>query len=73
MSEPIVKHSCPQSKSEQKLPTIAEVIADPCIHFRLKRWLAEALNADPVDACQDAELLAKLLERRLTEKIGKWS
>jgi hypothetical protein len=73
MSEPIVKHPCPQSKSEEKIPTIAEVIADPSIHFRLKKWLAEALDADPVDAYLDADLLTKLLERRLTEKIGRWS
>lgn len=64
MASAIVKHP---------VPTIAEVIADPSIRFRLKKWLQEAIDADPVDAYQDALLLAEVLKRRLNEKPGRWS
>ena len=73
MSEQIVKHHSPQSNSEQEIPTIAEVISDPSVTFRLKRWIQEAIDADPIDAYQDAILLAKLLKHRLTDNPGKWS
>jgi hypothetical protein len=39
----------------------------------LKKWLQEAIDADPVDAYQDALLLAEVLKRRLNEKPGRWS
>ena len=62
MSGPIVKH----------VPSIAEVIADPSVRFQLKKWIQEAIDADPVDAYQDAVLLAEVLKRRLNETPGRW-
>lgn len=47
------------------LPSIEEVLRSPGTSF----WLRNALNAasfrDPVDAVNDAELLFRLLQRRL--------
>ena len=51
--------------------TIAEVIADPSVHIRLKRWLVEAIDADPVDALADAKLLYLLLKHDKT-RISHW-
>ena len=62
MSGPIVKH----------VPSIAEVIADPSARFQLKKWIQEAIDADPVDAYQDAVLLAAILKCRLKEKPARW-
>jgi hypothetical protein len=50
-------------------PAIPELLADPCITFRLKRWLREALTADPLDACYDAQLLAAVLRQRVEELL----
>jgi hypothetical protein len=63
MSDRIVKH----------VPSIPEVIADPSVRFRLKKWIQEAIDADPVDAYHDAVLLVALLEVRLQDKPGRWS
>ena len=62
MSGQIVKH----------VPSIAEVIADPSVRFQLKKWIQEAIDADPVDAYEDAVLLAEVLKRRLNEAPGRW-
>jgi len=35
----------------------------------LKRWLREALTADPLDACYDAQLLAAVLRQRVEELL----
>jgi len=47
-----------------KLPTIDEVLATPSASFWLKLALRGALARDPVDAVNDADLLAKLLDER---------
>jgi hypothetical protein len=46
------------------LPTIEQVLADPAASNWLKAALCSALSRDPVDAANDAEVLAKLLDRR---------
>ncbi len=47
-----------------KVPTIDEVLADPAGSFWLKRALRGALTRDPVDAANDAEVLANILDAR---------
>jgi hypothetical protein len=49
---------------EHELPTIEEVLRDPSASFWLKAALRSALGRDPVDAANDAEVLARLLDRR---------
>jgi hypothetical protein len=51
------------------LPEIDEVLADPAASFWLKAALHSALSRDPVDAANDSEILARLLERRCREII----
>jgi hypothetical protein len=49
---------------EHELPTIEEVLRDPSASFWLRAALHSALGRDPVDAANDAEVLARLLDRR---------
>jgi hypothetical protein len=51
-------------------PGISELLSDPCVTFRLKNWLREALGTDPVDAYYDAQLLADVLRQRVDELLG---
>jgi hypothetical protein len=46
------------------LPEIERVLRDPAASFWLKNALRSALERDPVDAANDAEVLAQLLDRR---------
>ena len=46
------------------LPTIEEVLRDPAASLWLRNALRAALVRDPVDAANDAEILARLLDRR---------
>jgi hypothetical protein len=46
------------------LPTIDEILDDPAASFWLKAALHSALSSDPVDAANDADVLARVLERR---------
>jgi hypothetical protein len=46
------------------LPEIDEVLADPAASYWLKDALRSALPRDPVDAANDSDVLARLLERR---------
>jgi hypothetical protein len=46
------------------LPTIDEILDDPAASFWLKAALSSALSRDPVDAANDADVLARVLERR---------
>lgn len=43
---------------------IDQVLRDPAASHWLKSALAAALTRDPVDAANDAEVLARLLDRR---------
>lgn len=52
-------------------PAIPELLDDPCINFRLKRWLREALAGDPLDAYYDAQLLAAALKQRIDELLER--
>ena len=45
-------------------PTIEKILADPAASFWLKNALRSALRRDPVDAANDADVLARLLESR---------
>lgn len=51
-------------RQEHELPTIEEVLRDPSASFWLKAALRSALARDPVDAANDAKVLACLLDRR---------
>lgn len=46
---------------------IEQVLADSAASFWLKACLRSALDRDPVDAANDAEVLAHLLDRRCQE------
>ena len=50
-------------------PSIEQVLEDPCVHYRLKRWLREALAADALDAYYDAQLLADILRQRVDQLL----
>jgi hypothetical protein len=47
-----------------ELPQIEEVLRDPAASFWLKDALRSVLERDPVDAANDAMVLARLLDRR---------
>lgn len=53
-----------------ELPEIAAVLGDPAASSWLKRSLCSALSRDPVDAANDTEVLAKLLERRCRDILS---
>jgi hypothetical protein len=46
------------------LPPIEAILDDRAASFWLKAALRSALSRDPVDAANDADVLARLLERR---------
>jgi hypothetical protein len=46
------------------LPPIEEILDDRAASFWLKAALRSALTRDPVDAANDADILARLLEGR---------
>lgn len=46
-------------------PTAAELLADPASSKWVRLALRSALDRDPVDAANDAEVLARVLARRL--------
>jgi len=50
---------------------IEQVLADPAASFWLKEALRSALTRDPVDAANDAEVLARLLDRRCQEILRR--
>jgi hypothetical protein len=50
-------------------PTAVEVLNDPAASKWLKAALREALTRDPVDALNDALVLAAVLESRLRETL----
>lgn len=52
------------------LPEIHEILLDPAASFWLKNALRSALERDPVDAANDAEVLAQLLDRRCRSMLS---
>jgi hypothetical protein len=55
---------------ETDLPSPEEVLRDPAASVWLQSCLAQALVRDPVDAANDAEILARLLDRRCREVLS---
>jgi hypothetical protein len=56
--------------SSDELPEIAAVLHDPAASSWLKTCLCSALSRDPVDAANDAEVLAQLLELRCRDVLS---
>lgn len=60
-----------QVRRDAELPQIDEVLRDPAASF----WLTDALRAslarDPIDAANDAEILARLLDRRCRKILSE--
>lgn len=54
-----------------EIPKINEVLSDPTTSLWLKAALRSALYRDPVDAANDSEILARLLERRCTQILAE--
>jgi hypothetical protein len=52
------------NQQQHELPTVEEVLRDPSASSWLKAALLSALARDPVDAANDAEILALSLDRR---------
>ena len=50
-----------------ELPTTEDVLADPTASFWLRNALLAALSRDPVDAANEADVLARLLDERCRE------
>jgi hypothetical protein len=50
-------------EDSQQLPSTVQVLGDPAASFWLKDALQSALQRDPVDAANDADVLARLLDR----------
>ena len=53
-----------QSNPDKPVPSIDEVLQDLTASWWLRSSLLSALSRDPVDAANDAEVLACLLDRR---------
>jgi hypothetical protein len=53
-----------------ELPEITAVLGDPAASSWLKTCLCSALSRDPVDAANDAEVLAQLLELRCRDVLS---
>lgn len=49
---------------------VAEVLADPSASFWLRQSLRSALERDPVDALNDALVLASVLDAHLRAVLG---
>ncbi len=52
-------------------PSVAKVLNDPACSYWLRTALDTALRRDPVDAANDAELLARLLDERCRVLLGE--
>ncbi len=53
------------------LPQVEEVLRDPGASFWLKQALESALLRDPVDAANDADILARLLDRMCRSVLNR--
>ena len=58
------------SAAAQSMPDIQAILEDPAAPDWLKVALTEAIERDPVDALNDALLLAQALDDRLREALG---
>ena len=55
---------------EAPVPEVTEVLADPAASNWLRRSLESALERDPVDALNDALVLASVLDAQLRSSLG---
>jgi hypothetical protein len=55
----------------QALPEVEQVLGDPTASLWLKNALRSALSRDPVDAANDAEVLARLLDCRACKILSE--
>jgi hypothetical protein len=60
-----------EPSNSDELPEIAAVLHDPAASSWLKTCLCSALPRDPVDAANDAEVLAQLLELRCRNVLSR--
>lgn len=49
---------------EPEIPTVEDLLKDPSTSVWLRIALTSALQRDPVDAANDAEILATVLDRQ---------
>jgi 3'-phosphoadenosine 5'-phosphosulfate (PAPS) 3'-phosphatase len=62
------KESCLERDDDG--PSVEQVLADPAASSWIKQALESALPRDPVDAANDAEVLARLLDSRCRRILG---
>jgi hypothetical protein len=55
---------------ELETPDVREILADPASSKWIKASLESALKRDPVDALNDALMLAAILEQRLRSELN---
>ena len=58
------------SAPAESMPEIQAILEDPAVSDWLKVALTEAIERDPVDALNDALLLAQTLDDRMREILG---
>ena len=58
------------SAAAESMPNISAILEDPAASDWLKVALTEAIARDPVDALNDALLLAQTLDDRMREILG---
>jgi hypothetical protein len=63
--------SIPRQGAADPRPTVSALLADPAVRNPLKAVLRTWAARDPVDAAQDAGLLALALERVADERCGR--
>jgi hypothetical protein len=56
---------------QSEVPTVEELLRDPSTSFWLRNALTSALLRDPVDAANDAEILARVLDSRCCSILKK--
>jgi hypothetical protein len=61
----------PICELEPEPPTTDQLLADPACSYWLKYALSSALTRDPVDAANDAEVLARLLDARCRKLLSE--
>jgi hypothetical protein len=57
--------------ANSSLKTIEAMLDDPSISYWLKSAILVNLKRDPVDALNDAELLYRVMAKRLSETLDK--
>ena len=56
-----------EEQDTMKLPTISEVLNDPCASSWIKNAIKSAMSRDAVDALNDAEFLVALLAQGVAD------